>query len=198
MTQDAQLLEALRAGDDRARDQLYRTHAEQVLTWAIRLAGPGMDPEDLAHEVFIVALKGIHRFRGECSLSTWLFGITRRVLANARRRQALRRFVGLDRVVEPTAEGHSPERRLQAQQERDGVRQALQALSIKHREVIVLVELEQRSTADAAAMLGVPTGTVHSRLHAARRALASRLRRMGWEEQDGQLERRVVPLGRST
>ena len=197
MTQDRQLIEALRAGDDGARDRLYRDHAEQVLTWTIRLAGPGMDPEDLAHEVFIVALKGIHRFRGDCALSTWLFGITRRVLANARRRQACRRVVGRERGAERAVGGVDAEGSIQAAQERQGVREALQALSPKHREVIVLVELEQRSTAEAAAMLGVPPGTVHSRLHAGRRALASRLRRMGWESQDGQLERRVLPFGRS-
>ncbi len=129
MSQERQILEALRAGDDVARDQLYRRHAEQVLTWTIRLSGPGMDPEDLAHEVFIVALQGVHRFRGDCSLSTWLFGITRRVLANARRRQAFRRFVGLERVAEPTSDRGDPEHSIQARQERSGVRQALQALS---------------------------------------------------------------------
>ncbi|MBN2798975.1 MAG: sigma-70 family RNA polymerase sigma factor [Deltaproteobacteria bacterium] len=178
---DDALLAALRAGEDLAREHLYRTYAAQVLTWTIRLSNPGMDAEDLAHEVFLVALRDIYRFRGDSSVSTWLFGITRRITANARRRHAIRRLVGLERAAELPASGRSPEEDSLHRERRREVQRALQGLSPRHREVLALVDLDQRSTAEAAEMLGVPTGTVHSRLHAARRALAQHLRRRGWD-----------------
>ena len=67
------------------------------------------DARDVAQEVFIVALRAAPRFRGDARVSTWLFGITRRVLANARRRAALRRFVGLGQIREPASAARTDE-----------------------------------------------------------------------------------------
>jgi len=58
-------LEALRAGEPEALDRFYREHAAQVLAWVIRLGGPGLDAEDVAHEVFLVALRRLPTFRGD-------------------------------------------------------------------------------------------------------------------------------------
>jgi len=79
---------ALRRLEPDAVDRFYRDHASAVLGWVIRLGGPRIDAEDVAHQVFEVALKRLPSFRGDSAVRTWLYGVTRRVVANARRRAA--------------------------------------------------------------------------------------------------------------
>jgi len=170
---DSSYIEALKAGESAAVDRLYRENAARVLGWVIRLGGPRLDAEDVAQEVFIVALKTARRYRGDASVSSWLFGITRNVVSNARRRAALRGFMGLPEIPEPAAAGPRSDEALAIMRRRRRVQQALESLNRKQREVLVLVELEGRTAPEAAALLGVPTGTIHSRLHHARRAFAA-------------------------
>jgi RNA polymerase sigma-70 factor (ECF subfamily) len=177
---------ALRAGAPDAVDRLYRDHARAVLAWCLRLGPPEMDVEDAAQEVFITALRRLGEYRGDASVSTWLFQVTRRVVANQRRRHALRRFFGLESAPEPSVSA-AAEAALGREGERRLVRRALARLSEAHREVIVLVDLDERPAPEAAEMLGVPIGTIYSRLHAARRAFATAAVAEGWEvvERDG-------------
>ena len=170
---------ALQAGDPAAITALYTRYAEVVLGWVIRLGGPHLDAEDVAQEVFIVALRRMDGFRGEARLSTWLFGITRRVLANARRRALLRRFVGLSEIPEPAAAIPGAEEAVEHALRRRAIQRALDRLRQDHREVLVLSDLEERTAPEVAELLGIPSGTVYSRLHAARRAFREALRREG-------------------
>lgn len=163
---------ALRAGEPAALDRLYRDYARAVLGWCVRLGAPGNDAEDAAQEVFIVALRQARTWRGDASLTTWLFQITRRVLANQRRRLAVRRFFGLEQAPEPSV----PARAEVAFNQADArllVQRALDRLPEAQREALVLVDLDERPATEAAELLGVPVGTVYSRLHAARRAFAT-------------------------
>jgi RNA polymerase sigma-70 factor (ECF subfamily) len=178
-------LSALTRGDPMALDQFYRKHARKVLGWSIRLGGPAVDPEDIAHEVFAIAFRKISGFRGDAQPSTWLFVITRNVVSNARRRAAIRRFVGLENGMD---ELPSPldgvDENMEQGRRRLQVQLALEKLKTHQREVLVLMDLEGRTAPEAAQMLGVPAGTVYSRLHYARRAFKSALQRNGvtsWE-----------------
>ncbi len=169
------LVGALRAGEPQALDRFYREHASQVLAWVIRLGGTRIDSEDTAHEVFLVALRRLHTFRGESALTTWLFGITRNVVNNARRKAALRRFVGIDEVAEPAATTPGADDHVDQVRRRHLVQVALERLNARQREVLVLADLEGRSAPEVSAMLDVPVGTVYSRLHHARKAFAKSL-----------------------
>jgi RNA polymerase sigma-70 factor (ECF subfamily) len=173
---DPSLVQAMKDGDSRALDQFYRVHAKVVLAWVIRLGGPRMDAEDVAQEVFVIALKRIHTFRGESKVTTWLFAITRNVVNNRRRRLAIRRFVGMDRIESLPDENASTDEHLHRKQQRKLVQSALECLPQKQREVIVLMDLEERSANEASDMLGVPPGTIYSRLHYARKAFTSALK----------------------
>lgn len=181
----AATLDALRAGEPWALEQFYAEHARQVLGWAIRLGGPRLDAEDIAQDVFAIAFRRIHSFRADSSPSTWLYGITRNVIYNARRRAAIRRWVGLEDVPELEARHHDgPDRQLDARRRRLVVQEALEQLPARAREVLVLCDLEGRSAPEAGEMLEIPAGTVYSRLHYARKAFAKVLddRGLGREE----------------
>jgi RNA polymerase sigma factor (sigma-70 family) len=65
-------------------DQIYETYEPMVERWARRLAGPGAEVEDLVHDVFLVALRRMHEFRGDAKISTWLFRITELIVRKRR------------------------------------------------------------------------------------------------------------------
>ena len=176
---DTDTLAALRSGDARAQERFYRQHAPDVLRWVIRLGGPHVHAEDVAQDVFATALRRVGSFRGESSERTWLFAITRNVVRNARRRSALRRFVGLDVVPEPTDTARGPRELVEAEEERRAVQSALSTLKDAWREAIVLVDLEGYTAREAGEMLDVPEGTVSSRLHHGRKAFAAALEKQG-------------------
>ncbi len=186
------LVAALQAGEPQALDRFYREHASQVLAWVIRLGGHRLDSEDTAHEVFMVALRRMDTFRGDSALTTWLYGITRNVVNNARRKAALRRFIGMDDVPEPVAPTPGADDRVDQMRRRQLVQIALQRLNARQREVLVLADLEGRSAPEVSAMIGVPVGTVYSRLHHARKAFARALNAVG---QDPSEARGRGPLG---
>ena len=168
---------ALKRGDRGSQDAFYRAYARVVLDRVRRLGGPSIDAEDVAHEVFIVAFRRLDAFREEGSLGGWLYGITRRVVANARRRAAIRRMVGLDQIAEPPAPGLSCEQEVGRRWRRQMVLRALDRVSSSHREVLVLVDFEERTTAEAAELLQLSVGTIYSRLHYGRKAFAAALRK---------------------
>lgn len=168
---------ALKRGDARSLELFYRRYARLVLDRVRRLGGPNLDAEDVAHDVFIVAFRRLDSFRDDGSLGAWLFGITRRVVANARRRAAIRRMVGIEQIAEPAHPGPSCEDEVGRKWRQRMVLSALDRLTASHREVLVLVDFEDRTTAETAEMLGVSVGTIYSRLHYGRKAFATALRK---------------------
>jgi len=155
--------------DDNRLEVFYRDHSERVLAWVIRLGGPRLDAVDVAHDVFEIALRKLPAFRDDSALSTWLYGITRRVVANARRKAAVRRMVGLDQAPEPIDPRPGSDEVADGRRRRRMVQDALERLPVRQREVLALVDLEGLSAPEAAALIGVPVGTVYSRLHVGRR-----------------------------
>lgn len=168
---------ALKRGDRGAQDQFYRRYARVVLDRVRRLGGPLIDSEDVAHEVFIVAFRKLDTFRDGGSLGAWLFGITRRVVANARRRAKIRRMVGIDQIAEPPDPGLRADEEVARRWRRQMVLKALERLRPIHREVIVLVDFEDKSTAETAEILELSVGTVYSRLHYGRKQFAIALKK---------------------
>ncbi len=163
------------------RERFFEEHAADVLRWVIRLGGPYVQAEDVAQDVFATALRRLPTFCGDSSERTWLFAITRNVVRNARRSAALRRFVGLDSIPEPPSPTAGPAELLDAGRQRIAVQRALGRLQTHHREALVLVDMEGFTAREAGDLLGVPEGTVWSRLHHARKAFADALRREGIE-----------------
>jgi RNA polymerase sigma-70 factor (ECF subfamily) len=111
-------------------------------------------------------------------LEPWLFGITRRRLADLRRLCWVQRWVpGL--VIEADTSGHDAERQAGMSELSLRVQATLDALPIREREILVLLHVEGRTSAEAAAILDVPVGTVKSRLRVARAHFVRAARRHG-------------------
>lgn len=172
MTQSpADLLRAAQAGDPEAAAALASALVPKVLSWCQRLSGPGIDAEDAAHDVLVTLLDNLDQIRRAERLESWLFTVTRRTLA--RRGRSRRLWVLLGALgVEPAYRGPSPEERSDQDQTSQRVRAVLAILPAPQREVLVLCDMEDRSAAEAAQLLGVSEGTVRSRLRLGRARFA--------------------------
>lgn len=163
-------IQALIDGDKQAFDLFYRSHARQVLDWVRRLGGRRISTEDVAHDVFAVAFRRVHTLRADGKPIAWLYGITRNVVNNALRRARVRTMVGLDTIAPPKSRMPDGQELAERQQERMIVLDTLQSLQAKQREVLTLLDMDQRTAPEVAEILQLPVGTVYSRLHHARKA----------------------------
>lgn len=152
---------------------VHAKHAGFVWATLHRLGVPEPDRADLLQEVFVVVHRRLDSFDGSSSMTTWLYGICLRVTLGWRRHRRRHPETPAEAPdVDARDEGRSPEEIAMAAQARATVARALDALDPDKRAVFVMFELEEMSCVDIAAMIGVPVGTVYSRLHAARAAFA--------------------------
>lgn len=161
---DASAFLALAQGDMSALGAIYDRHAAAMLAFAMRVA-PG-DADDLVQDAFLVATRRAAHYDGRhASARGWLIGIVAR-LAAERRRGFVRRaraMFGLEQAVA----GPSP----QLVASGGDLEKGLQRLTAAKRVVLLLAEVEGYSCEEIAVQLGVPIGTVWTRLHHARREL---------------------------
>ncbi len=139
-----------------------------VLAWATRLGGNRIDAEDVTHEVFIVVLTRFETLRDLHAFQGWLYGITVKTVAKYRRRAWLKRWVGApEREIEDQAT--SPLADYERAELCQQVQNLLETLPTKQREVLILCDVEERTNREVAELLGIPVGTVASRLRLARK-----------------------------
>jgi len=175
---DDELLIRARKGDERAFAALVERYEGAVAATAIGMLGTGGEADDVGQETFIRFHRSLDRFRGESSLKTYLVHIAMNLSLNAlrSRRRTFLRFGGGDEDLAGTPEpGVGPAGETDAAELKRIVQQAVAALSEKHRAVVVLRMFQDLSTREAAGMLGVPEGTVLSRLSRAMQELETRL-----------------------
>jgi RNA polymerase sigma-70 factor (ECF subfamily) len=148
-------------------------YAAPLLRLAAWWVGNAADAEDIVQETLTGAFRALHAFRGGSSVRTWLARIlVRQAAAHHRRRKRAIDLLHLRRPAAEASEGGPA----QAVDARIDVSAAIRALSREHREVVVLREMQGLSYEEIAEVLGIPRGTVESRLFRARRELAERLK----------------------
>ncbi|MBN1489463.1 MAG: sigma-70 family RNA polymerase sigma factor [Phycisphaerae bacterium] len=182
-TADQELVEAFGRGDASAFDRLVARHRARVAALAYRLLGWSGDADDVVQDVFLAAFRGLVRFRGEASLASWLFRIT----VNTARKHQRRRWLWLRRAAEASASefaAGTADQPAMTRERFEQVRQAIRALPMRYREVVVLRYLEEMPVAEVAAMLRLTENAVGVRLHRARTRLKERLASLV-EEHDG-------------
>ena len=174
------------AGDEAAREAIFEAWLPVVLGWCARLGRPKVDAEDAAHDVFLVVIRRLENMEQPEQFAAWLFGITRRVLRQHRRRAWITRWQANWSLEEapdakPGAEASAGSNQLCRQ-----VWRILDELPPSQGEVLILAAIEDRPLREVAEILNVPEGTVASRVRLARakferlaraRGSASRIRR---------------------
>lgn len=139
-------------------ERVVRDHYDAVYRFCARRVGPDR-AGDCAQETFLTAQRVIGKFRGESTISTWLFGIA----LNECRRMARKYRIECCSLELDVPESGSPKEQILV--DRQALRQALDRLSEEHREAVLLHEVEGMTYEEAAEVLGIPVGTVKSRLH---------------------------------
>jgi RNA polymerase sigma-70 factor, ECF subfamily len=157
---------------------IYRDNAEFVWRSLQHLGVRDAELEDALQEVFVVVHRKLRGFDGRSRLTTWLFGICLRVAARLRRRAYFRRET---QAADPPEriDPNTPEDRALSVERQRLLEHALSRLSLDQRAIFVLFELEGRPCQEIAELVGVPLGTVYSRLHKARKDVARSLAKAG-------------------
>jgi RNA polymerase sigma-70 factor (ECF subfamily) len=150
---------------------VHEAHADFVWRSLQRLGVRPADLDDVFQEVFIVVHKRLHTFDGSSALTTWLFGVCLKVAAAHRRRAWFRREVPTEDLADTSEAPASelPEEVVAARQARATLNRVLDAMDLEKRAVLVMFEIDEMSSEEIARILGVPVGTVWSRLNAARK-----------------------------
>ncbi len=191
---DEVLLAGARAGDERAFAAIVDRYEARVAATVVGMLGPGDEAEDVGQETFIRLYRSLGRYRGDATLGTYLTRIAMNLCLTAlrKRKRWYSRFVSVESMPGGPPDGRSrvgpalemmavdpdegPLIRLEREARRDRVQRALAELNPDHRSVIVLRWMDGLNTKEAAAVLGIPEGTVMSRLSRAMDRLAVTLK----------------------
>ena len=172
MPDDSELLKQIGRGDHAAFRALLERHGNYLFGVAHALADRNAaDAEDLVQETLFAAVEAADTFRSESSVRTWLVRILVNRAAMSRRSKSRR-----ERHTDAAAAGQRPARPPTESDAKLDLSAMLETLSVEHRQIIVLRELEGLSYEEMATALGVPRGTVESRLHRAREELRKRFK----------------------
>jgi RNA polymerase sigma-70 factor (ECF subfamily) len=159
--------------------EAYDQHHEQVRTFARRLLGDDAAAEDLVQETFLAMSRAMPGFRGEAPLRAFLIGIAANQARHHVRAATRRRAAHLRSVDESRPPPSTPEDRTARRELADALSRALDALPFEQRVAIVLCEVEDRSCAEAASIVGAPEATIRTRIFHGKRKLREELAAMG-------------------
>jgi RNA polymerase sigma-70 factor (ECF subfamily) len=169
---DIELVQRVRQGDEAAFRRVVDIHGPRLYLLAMSMLGNREDAQDVVQETFVGAFRGLRGFQGRSTVKTWLTRILMNNVANLRRSRHLRKTLPLGEAEEQLGEALAE---LATETGRADVRMDIAAvlsrLPQEHREVIVLREIQSMTYDEIAAALGVPRGTVESRLFRARQKL---------------------------
>lgn len=169
-----------RQDDPAAFGELVARHQERIYAAVRRFCGHDDDACDIVQRAFLNAFRKIREFKGDAAFSTWLYRIAFNEAISyrrERRRSALTLGGSDDGAPSPEpAERPDPAARMESEETRRKVQQALDLLSDEDRQIVLLRDLQGHSYEEIAEILGIPKGTVRSRLHRARLELRDRLK----------------------
>ncbi len=179
---DDDLLAAARLGDADALEGLILRYQPRVLRFGVKMCGDPEDAGDIAQETLLVMARSLREFRGEASVSTWLYTIARSFCIKKRRRSkfAPAHEESLEGLEDARRDGLAdpapgPEQTAFGREVESALAAAIDALDPDQREVLVLRDIEGLTAPEVAQVIGLSVDAVKSRLHRARLAVRQRV-----------------------
>jgi RNA polymerase sigma-70 factor (ECF subfamily) len=181
---DWQIVQQVQSGDVAAFDKLVVKYRERVFGIIYNMTSNREDTADLAQDAFIKAFQSIHRFQGQSSFFTWLYRIAVNSTLTHLRKSRLRSFFSFEKiheedknaeVIKQLTDKNGGDRELFVKELQEKLNEAMQKLSIKHRTVVTLFEIDGLGHEEIAEIMKCSVGTVRSRLHYAKQLLQSEL-----------------------
>lgn len=181
---DWTVVQQVQAGDVAAFDRLILKYRERLYSVIYNMTANREDASDLAQEAFIKAFQSINRFQGQSTFFTWLYRIAVNSTVTHLRKNRLRTFFSLEKITEEgktseiisaLTDQSGAERGAFVKELQEKLNEALQKLSINHRTVVTLFEIDGLSHTEIAEVMNCSVGTVRSRLHYAKQLLQAEL-----------------------
>ncbi len=178
------IVRAVQGGDVAAFDRLIVKYRERVYSVIYNMAANREDAADLTQDSFIKAFQSIHRFQGQSSFFTWLYRIAVNSTLTHLRKARLRSFFSFEKIHEEDkaaeilnqlTDKKGADRDLFVKELQEKLNEAMLKLSIKHRTVVTLFEIDGLSHEEIAEIMDCSVGTVRSRLHYAKQLLQAEL-----------------------
>jgi RNA polymerase sigma-70 factor (ECF subfamily) len=194
------LIEQCLKGDQAAWEAIVRQNWRKVFNVAYKFVGKHDQAEDLTQDIFLKIFKALNTFDRRANFQTWIISISRNLCIDHYRsvrkeRQMIAREVDTG-DLQPASPDRGPYQAAEHQDLRGLLRQALQALPVSLRTAVVLRDLQELSYQEIADRLGLPEGTVKSRINRGRIELAHQLKRLQ-DKQPALRRRRGTTRGRS-
>jgi len=182
---DIGVVRAVQEGDVAAFDQLILKYRERLFGVIYNMTSNREDASDLTQDAFIKAFQSINRFQGQSSFFTWLYRIGINSTLTHLRKNRLRTFFSLEKVdeedrqsaevIDALTDKSGADRDVFVHELQEKLNEAMQKLSIKHRTVVTLFEIDGLSHQEIAEVMNCSVGTVRSRLHYAKQLLQAEL-----------------------
>lgn len=182
---DMAIIQRVQAGDVAAFDTLIVKYRERLYSIIYNLTSNREDANDLTQEAFIKAFRSVNKFKGKSTFFTWLYRIGVNTALSHIKKNRMRRFFSFENIDEEVAQSDileilaaktKSDKPTLLKELQEKLNDALQKLSLKHRTVIVLFEIEGLSHQEIAQITKTTEGTVRSRLHYAKIQLQSSLK----------------------
>jgi len=172
----------LKERDEAAFEEVFQLYKDLIFNLSFSMLADKSEAMDITQEVFLTLYRKIHRFRGECSLKTWLYRVALNQVANRNRwwrRRFRHRTISLDlnptleqqKSVDLISDGPGPDRRLLSREVRKALREGLDQLPFEQRAAVTLRDMHGLRYQEIADVLGANMGTVKSRIARGRERL---------------------------
>ena len=160
---DQMLIESVADGDKQALEQLFARHSARIYRFVLRITGNAALSEDIVSEVFLEIWRRPGRFEGKAQVSTWMFAIARNKALQALRSR-WQKPSDEEGAAEVVDSADDPETAVHEKSRSIVLRKCLSRLSPIQREIVDLVYYHEKSVAEVAQIVGIPTGTVKTRM----------------------------------
>lgn len=157
---DIELVSEFRNGNMSAFDEIVRRYQKKVYFLARRILINHDDADDVAQEVFIKLYHSLSEFKGESSLSTWIYRITVNECNGFLRKKRIKEIISLDEIVNILRQDRTPEQEMIEKEERKLIEKAIENLPPKQRIVFVMRFFENLEYEEISKILGKPIGTL--------------------------------------